>query len=171
MIQIRPAIDFDAPAIAHVEREASLEAYRPIFGHQFHPQSSEDRLPVWQDLLQAGSGLIAFVAEQQGEVVGYAGWGANRDGLATNTGELRVLYVRPALWRRGIGSSLLETAEFKLAELGFERAVLWVLEKNLHARRFYESRGWSSDGEFKLLSRLPGFREVRYARKLNNPAG
>jgi len=43
-------------------------------------------------------------------------------------------------------------------------AILWVLESNRRARRFYEIAGWIPDGDAKTENRPDGIqlREVRY---------
>ena len=52
----------------------------------------------------------------------------------------------PRSWGAGHGSALHEAAMDHLAKEGFGEAVLWVLEGNERARRFYERRGWRADG-------------------------
>ncbi|VIO73818.1 GNAT family N-acetyltransferase [Bradyrhizobium ivorense] len=47
------------------------------------------------------------------------------------------LYVLPAAQGRGIGSALLE-----IARQGADRLQLWTFQRNTHARRFYEARGF-----------------------------
>ncbi|MBV9093965.1 MAG: hypothetical protein JO132_08830 [Streptosporangiaceae bacterium] len=58
----------------------------------------------------------------------------------------------------------------RLAAAGFEQAILWVLDSNVRARRFYEAGGWSTDGAVKDDDSR-GFRmtEVRYRRPLPSP--
>jgi ribosomal protein S18 acetylase RimI-like enzyme len=46
---------------------------------------------------------------------------------------------------------------------GFDEAVLWVLETNERARRFYEKAGWKTDGQTKTEERGPVvLNDVRY---------
>jgi RimJ/RimL family protein N-acetyltransferase len=49
---------------------------------------------------------------------------------------------------------------------GYRDIVLWVLEENARARRFYERAGYSADGATNVLDRLGGVLEVRYRRAL-----
>ena len=119
----------------------------------------------WQGIL-ANEANATFVAEDESRIVGFAGIGSglNRDGLGADIGEVRVIYVDPGHWRRGVGSALMDAAESRLAE-DYSGAILWVLEANDRARRFYESRGWSPDGATKQLDGTQ-LLEVRYARSL-----
>jgi GNAT superfamily N-acetyltransferase len=56
--------------------------------------------------------------------------------------ELSAIHVEPSLVGTGIGALLMADA---LPHLG-DRAVLWVLDLNDRARRFYERGGWVFDG-------------------------
>lgn len=56
-----------------------------------------------------------------------------------------------------------ETAVDSLRALGMRGAILWVLESNARARRFYERAGWRPDGGTKIESRGEiELHEVRY---------
>jgi ribosomal protein S18 acetylase RimI-like enzyme len=83
------------------------------------------------------------VAELDGEVVGFAGVGSCRDEEAL--GELYTIYLLPSCWGRGIGRALLERAEESLRSSGFTQALLWVMEGNERAERFYRAAGWVRD--------------------------
>jgi RimJ/RimL family protein N-acetyltransferase len=58
-------------------------------------------------------------------------------------------------------------AECQLVEVGGVRGVLWVLEDNSRARRFYERGGWRPDGTTRVekLSGEP-VPQLRYAKTL-----
>ena len=59
-----------------------------------------------------------------------------------------VLDLRPPdFWDRGFGRELIDAAENRLRELDHSHAVLWVLEDNPRARRFYELAGRRSTGQ------------------------
>jgi GNAT superfamily N-acetyltransferase len=106
-----------------------------------------------------------FVAEQEGEIVGFVAVGASRD--PGTDGELFAIYVHPEHWGTGVGRALIEAGEDELRRLGHEEAVLWVLDDNPKARRFYEIAGWAVDGAAREIE-IFGFdvAEVRYAKRL-----
>src|SRR5439155_23013233 len=62
---------------------------------------------------------------------------------------------------------LIKAGEEELRRLGHRDAILWVLDDNPRARRFYEIAGWLPDGSARQI-RLFGFdiAEVRYAKRL-----
>jgi GNAT superfamily N-acetyltransferase len=106
-----------------------------------------------------------FVAEKDGEIVGFVAVGASGD--PGTDGELFAIYVHPEHWGAGVGRALIEAGEDELRRLGHEQAVLWVLDDNPKARRFYEIAGWSTDGAAREIE-IFGFdvAEVRYAKRL-----
>lgn len=106
-----------------------------------------------------------IVAEEDEQIMGFAGFGANRNNLGTDTGELHGLYVDPDYWSRGIGAALLLEAEAWLAQTGYQRAILWTLADSARTRRFYEGRGWQFDGVSD--THQSGVEVVRYSRPLN----
>src|SRR4029453_3922458 len=83
------------------------------------------------------------------EGIGFARVGASRedeDGDGEREGELYAIYLDPRCWGRDIGKALLLRAEESLRGSGFRRAVLYVLEGNERAQRFYRAAGWEQYG-------------------------
>jgi GNAT superfamily N-acetyltransferase len=84
-----------------------------------------------------------------------------------HVGEVGAIYALAGHWGTGVGRRLMDAAVRELAGEGFTEAVLWVIEGNVRARRFYEAAGWAPDGAAKLDRRggwdIP---EVRYRRVL-----
>jgi RimJ/RimL family protein N-acetyltransferase len=152
-VLIRPARPEDAQATARVHVDSWAAAYT-IPG------------PTPEQRLEQHSRFPAsFVAELDGEIVGFVGVGESRDPDAD--GELYTIYVHPDHWRSGIGRHLIRAGEDQMWELGYRRVVLWVLDGNERAQRFYESEGWTADGERRVLDFVgQSIPEVRYAKHL-----
>lgn len=74
----------------------------------------------------------------------------------------------PDHWGSGVGRELISAGEKRLRELGHVDAILWVLEDNPRARRFYERAGWNDDGGRRSITFL-GLEvpEVRYRKQMN----
>jgi ribosomal protein S18 acetylase RimI-like enzyme len=164
MALIRSARLADAPALGRIGVRAWQATYRGMMPDEFL-----DGLSVEQGAERWSRGLAGptehvhgpLVAEDDGSVVGFVVTGLSRDG--DGAGEVHVLNVDPAHWRRGLGSLLLTAGVYQLEEAGHAVAILWVVEGNLRARRFYESAGWRVDGGRKLDDRFgTGVVEVRY---------
>jgi GNAT superfamily N-acetyltransferase len=121
-LAIRPAAPEDADAIADVflaARKASMP-YLP----DLH---SEEETRAW----------IRDVVLERDEVW-VAAAGSRVDGfLALKDDVLDHLYVAPRLHGSGVGSALFAKAK-QLRPQGFR---LWVFQRNMQARGFYEARG------------------------------
>lgn len=148
MTLVRHATSADADAIGRVQVETWRVAYADLL-----PQETIDAfdVAVRQEMWREGlgrtprPGSATFVALVEDEIVGFATVGASysEDG----TGELYAIYVDPSHWGTGAGRALMERAEASMREHGFPKALLWVLEGNEQAERFYRAAGWERDGE------------------------
>ncbi len=116
----------------------------------------------------------------QATVVGYAAFGPEQglDGrprtarggprpAQSPAAELYALYVAPAHWSTGAGRALMGRALEEAQAESYPRIVLWVLEQNTRARRFYERAGFRQRGRTHSLGWLGGVPEVRYTRELS----
>jgi ribosomal protein S18 acetylase RimI-like enzyme len=79
-------------------------------------------------------------------LLGFVTFGASRDADAEGLGEVYALYVDPGRLRGGLGRLLMGEARAALRARGFDEAILWVLDGNERAGRFYEGEGWAPDG-------------------------
>ena len=170
----------DGLAIGRVHVRAWKAAYRGLLPAAFLDSLDEDHGGMaWESRL-AGRPTPSvpdlrhelLVVESTGaaphptgsaDIVGVATIGPDRQQPGGDAGELWMINVRPDAWGTGAGSSLLQAAQAALADLGYRRAVLWVVAGNTRARRFYERHGWRTDGTEKreeIGGRL--VRELRY---------
>lgn len=167
-MRIRPATPDDAPAIAAVHVASWQGAYRGAFPYEvLDGLSVERRTAGWQQHL-SDVGQFTFVAEQDGRLTGFVhGNAAREDNPDGTTGEVFAIYAAPEAWGTGAGRALMAAAVEWLRNAGFREAVLWVLDSNARARRFYELAGWMPDGTTKddVMVGTP-VREVRYRRPL-----
>jgi GNAT superfamily N-acetyltransferase len=165
VVTVREATFDDADAIGRVHAETWRAAYADVL-----PEAAfdvDERRGSWRQwLAQAPQPpSVTFVAELDGQIVGFAGVGPSRD--PTGLGELYTIYVDPSHWGTGAGRVLIEQAEASMRASGFGEAVLWVLGGNERAERFYRLAGWTPDGGRKVES-FHGAEivEVRYRKPL-----
>jgi GNAT superfamily N-acetyltransferase len=143
-VEVRRARLEDAAAIADVHVRTWQTAYEHVFGAgRLATVTAEGRLPIWREILAADE-QTALVAKDGGRIVGFATVGPARDEDAE--GELYAIYVEPEAWGTGAGPALHAAGVDALRKGGYRDAVLWVLDDNPRARRFYEREGWSLDG-------------------------
>lgn len=96
----------------------------------------------WRDLLGKGDprGRTWVARPISGSVVGMVRvYPMQGEGLA----QLASMHVHPDHQNRGLGRSLMKTAEEFIREAGHQRAVLGVIEANQRARSLYEKSGWT----------------------------
>lgn len=102
----------------------------------------------WESAL-ARSDHGVVVGEVDGAIAGFARAGITvdpRPGEDPVPGELRELYVDPDHWGTDVASLLHDRAIADLVAADFATAVLWVVDGNERAIRFYRRRGWRADG-------------------------
>jgi ribosomal protein S18 acetylase RimI-like enzyme len=131
---IRPGTPDDAEGVARVHVETWQAAYA-----QTLPREQLQALSVKEAVERSRHWPPTFVAERDGEILGFVSVGTSRD--PATDGELFAIYVHPEQWGTGVGCALIEAGEEELRRLGHQDAVLWVLDDNPRARRFYELAG------------------------------
>ena len=78
------------------------------------------------------------------------GVGPSQESDESSVGEIYAIYVDPDNQNQGIGFDLLQQGTQFLVSEGFQSAILWVLDKNIQTRNWYESNGWKANGKTKI---------------------
>jgi ribosomal protein S18 acetylase RimI-like enzyme len=142
---IRPAIAADVPALGRmaarlVRMHHALDPERFLI-----VEPVEEGYGRWLGREARREGALVLVAEQAGEVVGYAyatmegrDWMALRDAC----GALQDIWVEERARRGGVARALLEAIDEGLRERGAPRVVLSTAARNEGAHAFFESMGF-----------------------------
>ncbi len=146
----RSALPSDALPIARLGLRSWLHAYRGLLPDSLlDSRRAEDRVPAWTERI-AGQQQV-LVCEGPEGLQAFAWFGACQaypiEGAEppVDAGEIFAFYLDPGLFGSGLADALLERCEAWLTPR-FSTAVLWVLEGNARARRFYSRHGWLPDG-------------------------
>ena len=115
-----------------------------------------------RNMAEQPADLVTLVAETQGLVVGWAVGGPNRDIAFDYAGELYAIYLLPDYQRRGIGRKLTVAVAGWLVDRKLNSMILWVLEQNHPARRFYEVLGGGHCGKRQTVIGGAPLSEVSY---------
>ena len=91
--------------------------------------------------------LVAYDVTH-GDIVGFCDAGPARRGAAM-AGEIYALYLVQHAKRHGLGTEMFDHVASWLRAQGTPSMIIWVLETNHHARRFYEARGGRIGGTFQ----------------------
>ncbi len=171
-MEIRNAETGDARRIAEVHVASWRVAYRDLLPAADLDQLEVDQFASWRGRRIEAMDLsnsATLVAVDDSGVVGFVDVGPTRDEHldANEVAELYAIYFDPEHWGSGGGRALIVEAESVMTSLGFSSAMLWVLEGNDRARRFYDAAGWAPDGG-RQLERIIATElyEVRYAKIL-----
>jgi len=165
-VDVRRAEPRDADAVAGVHVRSWQVGYRGLID-----DGVLDALNTEERASRYTFGLVGppvtVLAEEAGAVLGFATIGAATGPGDSGTGELLALYVDPARWRTGVGRALIASAREQLVRWRYTSAVLWVLQGNERAQRFYAADGWAADGS-RRTAEIWGVtvHEVRYRRPL-----
>ncbi len=173
---VRPATVDEAPAIARIHWDSWVATYTGVFPQQAFVEFSLDkRERMWAreaalnaDATRRSQVLVALHGER---LLGFASVGPYRvqsfdDPASTADGELRAIYLDPALQRRGIGRLLWAAAAERLRALGFAALRLWVIAGN-PAESFYRAMGAQPVGSSTFDSHGVSLREDCYRAALN----
>lgn len=158
MWTVREAVPDDAGEIARINVAAWRAHYPGLI-----PQEVLDGLDEaafadsYRDLLTAPrvAGRAVFLAVHNGRIGAFCGVCPVRDPdrdahPRLRTAELAAIYADPTAVGSGAGHAVHEAGMTRLAEAGFEHAVLWMFDGNHLALRFYLGHGWSPDGATDL---------------------
>lgn len=162
MTQVTIIRTADPQMPARLHRETVVAAYAGYFPAGARPPPAKHFISIWKDRLsdQRTRALLALVHVRPAGLVA-----VGRSAEAQSEGELVTLFVLPAHWQRGIGSSLHAAGLRMLVDADYTAAGLWVIEANARAHEFYEARGWHlvPDLVTEPYEHVP---EVRYRRSL-----
>jgi GNAT superfamily N-acetyltransferase len=157
-ISLRAAVPADAEAGAVLHAACWREAYEPYADPALLAERLADTdrwLATWRS--QLVDGPPRMLAEADGEVVGFAVVGRNRDLDAPAPAELLAMYTRASWWGSGLGQALWDAVRPEAP------CSLWVLEDNGRARGFYARNGFVADGSREFYDGL-GTWEIRMVR-------
>lgn len=152
---VRRATVDDAEGIAKVHTASWQTAYRGVIPDEFLDAIDwRRRVERWRRNISEGT---VYVATAEDSIAGFIAVGPARDD--SGLFELYAIYLHPSSWGSGLADELVETA------LDSRKTLLWVIDDNPRARRFYERHGFVADGVSRVES-IGGreISEVRYVR-------
>jgi GNAT superfamily N-acetyltransferase len=128
---IRLARPEERKELEALQRRASLALGE--YNEQLEAEPDAVQLPIEQ--IERGQVIVADLADR---IAGFAAVLIDDD-----RAELDGLFVEPALWKRGVGSALVDVAVHEARRQGLAMMVI----ANPSARPFYEKCGFTLEGE------------------------
>ncbi len=144
-MKVREAVPADVPAITEIHVQGWQLGYRGLLPQDvLDDLAPAQRVPRWTATIERASWPArgTLVAVSGTEPAGFADVRPD----SAEVGEIASFYVRPTMWRQGVGSRLMAAALDRFRAAGCTSAALWVLDTNTGAQRFYQSQGWQPDG-------------------------
>lgn len=164
MIEIRPMKPTDdLLAVSNIYEQSWKYAYRGII-----PDEYLDSIPSgqWANGLNVGDrhSLLLF---DNGKLLGTSSYCKARMDDMEDYGEIVSIYLLPGAMHKGYGKKLMRAVVCELKKMGYQKVYLWVLEKNISARRFYERFGFMLSGR-TFTDTIAGkeLKEVQYILEL-----
>jgi GNAT superfamily N-acetyltransferase len=167
-LSLRHAMPGDEQAVAAVHVASWQAGYAGLLAATYLDSLRLDDRAARYTFGDRSAGRPAtVVATESDQIVGFATTGPARGADCGACGELYALYVHPDWWGRRIGRALLVDARRRLTDAGVTEAMLWVLDGNQRAQRFYQADGWLRDGA-RRRERVHGIdiEELGYRRLL-----
>lgn len=161
---LRPAKPEDISRIAEILIFAKRMAYRPIFQNDRVSFNEMQVLPLADELGKPGV-LQRWLVFDDGIIRGVMEQGEPDDAGFPESAQLFSFFVDPFFQQMGYGRQMMEQFIREASAAGYKQLLLWVLEKNDRARRFYENAGFFPDGGRKLEEGTPEY-ILRYRKKL-----
>lgn len=148
-VLLRPAEDSDVAAVGALHHCSRADAYAHLIPPEtFAARGPEAMIAWWAERRRWERETHRMtLAEVDGVLSGFTYTGPSE---TPDAAELYAIHVDPHRVGTGVGRRLMIHALGELAGLEAGRAVLWVLEDNPVARRFYERGGWTADGATRV---------------------
>ena len=157
--------DDDLLEISNIYEHSWKFAYKDII-----PQNYFDNIPkgCWANGI-AKEGMTNLVLIKNGIAIGTASFCKSRWKEYNDYGEIVSIYFLPDYMGKGYGNHLLQKCIEDLKTLSYDKILLWVLEDNLRARKFYEKSGFVCSYVY-LNDNIGGkkLREVMYTYQMTN---
>lgn len=161
---ISPAGPADAADLARVHVQSWRETYRGLL-----PQEGLERMTVASharrfraDLMRARKGHVTLLAENAAGLAGYSSGALLTGEARAADAEVFTLYVLRSAQGAGVGRALFSSAARVLKAEGAGSLMVFVLTRNLPARRFYERMRGEAFAEVASVGWGEGLTETAY---------
>lgn len=163
---IREATLKDAAGIAKVHIDSWRTTYKGIVNDDhLNNLSYTKKEKAWINIITEAEKSIKYIyvaEDEENGIIGFTSCGIERDGNIQFKGELYAIYVIKEYQNKGVGKLLFNHVVEKLNELNLHSMLIWALEKNIQASRFYELMGGKKVKEKYITIGNETFKEVGY---------
>jgi ribosomal protein S18 acetylase RimI-like enzyme len=155
-ITIAPASTEDAARVAALHVASKKEGYAAFMRDDYiQSLKPEEFTKNWTEWL-ADSTKVLIAADGENDA-GFIAFGPIRTRLKEDRGimpswpgEIYALYVHPDYWGQGVANALMREASVPMRKNYWDKALLWVIDQNKRAVKFYEKMGGQRAGKQKV---------------------
>lgn len=155
---VRKFEDNDAARVAVI----MFESFRTVFGDRVTLKTES----YWKEISHSdknGTIITSFVAEDDGNVIGYMRVSINQD---NGLGVLEVVGVDPGCFAKGVGQALFAAAEGFWKQHNIRKAYTCTSHINGKALAYYKKLGFEEEGRLKEHFRK-GIDEIQLGKFYN----
>ena len=167
-IEICRALPADAYEYALCHIACWQSAYKGIIPDDYLENMSneiETRAEGAAKALEEMTDSSFFYAALEDRMIGRLIFGKSRDEDMPDAGEIQAIYLLEKYWGKGFGAQMMNYAIDTLRDAGHREIILWVLDENKRARRFYEKFNFVFDGTTTEIEVGRPLLELRYVQK------
>lgn len=158
---IRSAVPADAAKCADIHMRSWIFAYKDFIPMDIIESHNARRPVMWNELL-VNSEDIHYVAVLDNIIIGIITINPPYEGDLPETAcELSGLYLDPDYVGKGYGRFSMDWIKQEIFSRGYNMISLWVFDKNIRAKVFYEKCGFRPDGK-RSESGIDGLLKERY---------
>ena len=160
---VRRAVLSDTDQLGALHSACWVELYTGVLSPEVLAELGPETMThLWTKFVSRGEKYVQYVAEVDGQIVGFVGYGPGRDTGYEDLNELYFIYVRPEFTRRGIGK--------QLADAAWPASYAWLWDRNRPAVAFYRKMKFGPDSQ-RRRGTLFGTEllEVRIVREVVEP--
>ncbi|MCK5758314.1 MAG: GNAT family N-acetyltransferase [Clostridiales bacterium] len=148
-ITIKKADISDIQTLAEIHSVSMITAFGGWFSEEIVLEffGQQRRLMGFTKEIEKGS-PVNYLVYNDDEPIGVLTYGPSRYiEVDAKTIELWRVYFLPGYWGQGAAKLAVDLILSDIKADGYKRVILWAMEENLRARRFYEKYGFSKTGE------------------------
>lgn len=167
-ITIKKADENDIQILAEIHSVSLITAFRGLFSEEIVSEffTMERRQRGFAQEIKLGN-PINYLVYGDDEPMGVLTYGQSRYmEVDKETIELWRVYFLPGFWGKGAAKPAVDLILSEIQADGFKRVILWVMEENLRARRFYEKYGFTKTNEILDVELGRPIRDIMYELEL-----
>ena len=164
MVVIRKAKLGDEKILTYIQTESWKSAFSDIISPENMKKCTdiEKAESMYENVLKSGYAEMSIL-EIDGKPHCIAAWSKARNPQFSNCAELICIHSLGENWGKGYGSIMMNHILKEIQDSEYDSVILWVFEKNIRARSFYEKHGFKLTGNYQSSH---GAVEVMYRKSL-----